>query len=60
MISQATVQPAWSDVYIDGSGANGWERRVKIQQVLSARTEKCGKRFSVRNESSKPWGHQRG
>lgn len=56
MISQATVQPAWSDVYSDGSGANEWETRVKIQQVLSARTEKCGKWFSVRNESSEPWG----
>lgn len=37
LISQATVQPAWSDVYIDGSSANGWETRVEIQQVLGQR-----------------------
>lgn len=52
--------PAWSDVYIDGGSASGWEIRVKIQQVLSAWTEKCGEWFSVRNESSEPGGHQQG
>lgn len=48
--------PAWSDVYIDGGSASGWEIRVKIQQVLSAWTETCGEWFSVRNESSEPGG----
>lgn len=32
---------------------------MKIQQVLSAPTEKCGNWFSARNESSEPGGHQR-
>lgn len=41
---------SWTDDYIDDSGANGCETRVKIPQTW----EKRGKWFSIRNKSSEP------